>query len=924
MNLRTSLLDRIERARPRVVQVVADAGWGKSAFVRALAARIGPAAIVDAAGAPDRASLERSTLDALAQDRAPLAAASLLEAWRVPGPPALVAIEDVHAFTDGAVDLLRTLLRQAPEGRTLVLASRAPLPVALSRYAAPHEIVTIGAADLALSPEERRGIIAAAGADRGTTERAAALSRGWPIAVYLFARLAREGRLAAALDQLEDRAFEDLYAYIEDEIVTGLSHDDLALIALCAGSATVAEADVRGVFGEPGVGRMRRLIAEKLYVMSEDGCFRAPLLEAPLRKRHPGEISAMRRRCAKAREERGACVEAAEMWLDAGDAPRAVRALERAGSPLPGVQPSNAYLRVLLRTPLDELLRSRHPYVALLTSPRVAASPNALAEEARRICVALGDSGGENPRASAELAYGTLLFFASQIRRAEEVLEALHERTQGERIAPERAALLTATRAAVASLRGRTSDARALWDAAGLEDGEGRTVYEVQRFALRAGTALSSGRADTLVGDVRRQVALANASGDPIWIADMRAVECIFRERGSERWNVSSVLRALEEELLARSDPAEYHHIVRPMEVSPEWRSVLSCLVLMDTAYDQDDPVTASHVLDEAIAASDYIGRRHFQISARLLAAFVPGAPRRRLLDEARAIARDVQDPVTLASVEAVAQGRFGDALAFPGAASRLARGRFDVPDRALRVELVAARVTRAGTPMPLRAREFEVLAALALAHSPLARATLIARLWGEDADEEAAPALRTAIHRLRKQLGDPDAVTFVNGAYALGPSVTVDVRDMEATLAALRRLARLTERERDQLALIAARLALPLPDLYERWPWMAPHVLHIAELRRQAAMLLGERALEDGVPADAVAIADAALAAEPLDEPIAELAIRGLLAGGRRAEAVRRARRYAEELARDLGGEPASKLVRELAAGPGASRVAT
>ena len=82
--------------------------------------------------------------------------------------------------------------------------------------------------------------------------------------------------------------------------------------------------------------------------------------------------------------------------------------------------------------------------------------------------------------------------------------------------------------------------------------------------------------------------------------------------------------------------------------------------------------------------------------------------------------------------------------------------------------------------------------------------------------------------------------------------------------------------------------------------------------------MLLGEDALGGESPEEAVAVADGLLRIEPLDEPVVELAIRGLLAAGRRSEAVRRARRYADDLARELGGEPASELLRSLAADDG------
>jgi DNA-binding SARP family transcriptional activator len=339
-------------------------------------------------------------------------------------------------------------------------------------------------------------------------------------------------------------------------------------------------------------------------------------------------------------------------------------------------------------------------------------------------------------------------------------------------------------------------------------------------------------------------------------------------------------------------------------------------MYLADMAYEQNDPLTARRMLEAAVAGSDRIGGTHMQIVTRMLLAFIPGSSRARLFEEARRTAMEVQHPNTLASVEALAAGRYAEAVSFPFVARRVEIARFAIPAQALRVEILRARVTRGATTLPMRSREFEVLAALALARVPIPRTTLASRLWGEDEAEEAAPALRTAIHRLRKQVGDPNAVVFEGGAYRIGPFVTVDVHDIEAALAGFRRLKTLTDRERERLLDISVALAVDPPEAYDDWDWMAPHLAHVVELRHRAAMLLGEEALAGGSPDDAVAVADTVLRLDPFDEPLVELAVRALLAAGRRAEAVRRARRYADDLARELGGDPASQLLRTLAAG--------
>jgi DNA-binding SARP family transcriptional activator len=691
-------------------------------------------------------------------------------------------------------------------------------------------------------------------------------------------------------------------------------------LALCACARGITVEDVDAVLGPDGVARLDAF-AVRQFVLREGDVYHGGLIAAALTRGRPAEVAAMRARCAAARSARGDHCGAAELWLAAGDAPRAAAALDAVGPPQPGVAVSSRYLRLLLAIPLEALLATQHAYVVMLTSPGVAANSPPLYAQARALAERSG-ANDRNLRVSTLLALAVFAYQASELRRAEELLERLQAEHERELFAPERAAVLAATWAAVASLRGRTVDAAARWDEAQLDAADGSTIYELQRLTLRIGIALSAGESRRLIPDVRRHIAMARASGDPIWIADARVYEAaITRMTVDDDLTTEMVLNAIEREELTAADPAAFRHITRAAELPNDARNILSCLALIGMAYAQHDAATARRMLASAISGLDRMGRTHYQILARLIAARIPGESTARLYEEARTLAAQVQDPRTAASVEAFAAGRMDEVACYPYAVKLVRKARFGV-ESALRVEILRGRVVRRSEQIALRSREYELLAALALAGTPLARAALATRLWGEDAAEDAGPALRTAVHRLRKQLDDPSALVFENGAYALGPTVTVDVQDIEATLSALRQLPSLTERERDQLRAIARDLAVDPPDVYGAWRWIQPHLAHILELRHRVTVLLAEDALAAGTPDEAVSIADVLLRIEPLDEPVVELAARGLLAAGRRRDAIRRARRYADDLARDLGGEPVSELLRSLAAGPTMAQV--
>ena len=917
MNLRTTLLERIERARPRAIRVVADAGWGKSAFVRALATRAPGAIVVEARDAEGGDGFEGLALDALAAFGDAAAIGTLRELWVAAGIP-LFAVEDVHLLDDEDVDVVRMLLRALPVDCTIVLTSRTPLPFELSRYFAPHEIVTVGTEELALSEAEQRAVLGEDLDDR-TLQRALHVSHGWPIATYLFGRLAREGRLAALLDRLEDRAFDDLHAYVDNEILAAISPDDLDVLLLCSCTGTVRSEDLAAVLGVGAEARFARLATQRVFVGGEEGRCRAlPVVAASLLRARPQAVIAMAERCARARDERGDHNGAAMLWLANGSPERAVASLDRLGPPPAGAPIASRHLRLLLRLPLDAVLRSRYAFTALLTSPHICAAPYALEAQATAICDRLGgDASADRAfRVSARLALAVASMFASRLRRADDLLDLVEQERLIEPLEPERETMFVATRACVWSMRGRVADAAALWGSLPFEDGDGRTVFETHRLELQTGIALAAGEYARIAPLLTRFVALARDSGDPLAAAHARVLEAVLQRSSGARANADMVLAEVEREELTESDPDFYGHIVRPGELPPERRSRLSCMYLADMAYEQDDPLTARRMLESAVAGSDRIGGTHLQIVTRMLLAFVPGSSRARVIEEARRIAMEVQHPNTLASVEALAEGRYADAICLPFAARRVAAARFSVPAQTLHVEILRGRVSRGGVAVPMRSREFEVLAALALARVPVPRIALASRLWGEDEADDAAPALRTAIHRLRKQVGDPQAVTFESGAYRIGSLVTVDVIDIEASLAGFRRLKNLTERERERLLDISVALAVESPEFYDDWDWMAPHLVRIGELRHRAAMLLGEDVLASGSPDNALAVADTVLRLDPFDEPLVELAVRALLAAGRRTEAVRRARRYAHDLGRELGGDPSSQLLRTLAAG--------
>ena len=228
---RTSLLERVERVQPRITALIAPAGFGKTTFARQLLAGRTGAAICDATGILDDLDLARRVVPALAVEQ-PARTQTLtqrelmlgdggtsvaervnlaLESWKESAAGTTFVFENAEhiARNPSARDFFARLLTQRPEGRTIVICSRESLRVHLTRFAPPHEILTLRAEDLAFDRTELALLFQNYEAEPAFVSRIMQLSQGWPIAVFLLKRFANEGRIEQSLESLDDVAFEE-------------------------------------------------------------------------------------------------------------------------------------------------------------------------------------------------------------------------------------------------------------------------------------------------------------------------------------------------------------------------------------------------------------------------------------------------------------------------------------------------------------------------------------------------------------------------------------------------------------------------------------------------------------------------------------------------------------------------------------------
>ena len=197
------------------------------------------------------------------------------------------------------------------------------------------------------------------------------------------------------------------------------------------------------------------------------------------------------------------------------------------------------------------------------------------------------------------------------------------------------------------------------------------------------------------------------------------------------------------------------------------------------------------------------------------------------------------------------------------------------------------------------------LLAFLALHLQPLRRAHVAASLWLDSPEERAFASLRSALWRLQQAGGD---VIDVRGVQlALAPSVRVDYRDAACLSRAL--LDRAATDVHPAIAWGALTGEL-LPDWDE--DWVSVEREYHRHLSLQALEALSERMLAAGALPQALDVALAVFAREPLRETAHRLMIRVHIADGNSYEAIRQYQLY-ERLTLTRLGLPPSPQMREL-----------
>jgi len=210
----------------------------------------------------------------------------------------------------------------------------------------------------------------------------------------------------------------------------------------------------------------------------------------------------------------------------------------------------------------------------------------------------------------------------------------------------------------------------------------------------------------------------------------------------------------------------------------------------------------------------------------------------------------------------------------------------------------------RAGTSdVDVPPRSAMVLGYLAIRDRPVRRSVVADALWPALTERRALAGLRSAIYRLHQPAPGP-IVRTRGESLELVPWLHVDLRDaiiLARDLATTDRLPTSIERV---IGVLGREL---LPDWEQ--DWIEPEREHFRQLRLRALDALAERLITAGRHAEAVEVAQTALAIEPLSETAERALIEAFVDEGNEALAVREYETFRRRLWNDLRLRPSADL---------------
>ncbi len=934
MRLARPRLESLLAARaPKLLAAVATAGYAKSSVVRTYARTLGPSAVCDCRETRDVIDFAQRTAAALVAGDA-RAEARVAEQRIAAADDASAWIEYVSALWDrsyeqttyvfenledvvedsSAMDFFARLLARTPPQRTVALCSRRSPPMGLSRFAPPHEVLTLRENELAFDGSEIRAVFRDSAISARSIDRVAEITRGWPVAVLLFERLARAKRLNVAIEQAGTLDFSDLYDYLAQEALAALDPSQFGRLLAVASIPGVTGEEIALVLDDPDAPEALINAADGsafVYRLAEGSYEAHPLVRTMLRERYAPQCRDLLLLAAQ-RLESSDALRSAQLYQLAGDNDRAAGLLE-GKAVLFADELSPRFAEVVSGFDVPVLLRHPSIWSNALTTRSIAISQRQWLYEALAVRERLDE---RTPLETLVNVLTGLANILTNLGQHEDALAVLQKFSWGDDALPPRYhSVAQLMRAAIAVRRGQFKLAWEIWRAAEPQFENVITTRAVGLEEIVARVHHFDGARSEERATLDRSIALANEAGVAVvralalqeavfgaWFAGEDALVAQYaRElaraiapntsvgtevlRNAVRGDISLALR---EETFERFRFRHYAALIACGR-APRAERLRFADAALEAAKNADEPACAA-------------------VSAIALAECEPGI-RGEMIRLALQWAERTDSTALRASIEAYRNGSSNLGLLGP----MIERFRDEPAARRVRdtqapeISVFTGAVTIGATSIRLSPRERELLFYLALAQRACSRAELLETIWPESS-ERSPSVLRVYVSRIRTRMRDPQVITLLeSGEYQIATYVRVDLDDAENAVRTAGDGRTLDASTRVQLSRFAQTQTAPAS--IRAWEWFASYARHASELSRRAALLLAADAIDRGAPGEAREYADRLIAFDAYDEAAWEVLIRAALITGDTASAQRSYRKFSELLASELNAEPSTKL---------------
>jgi len=920
---RGRLIARVKHSAPRLLRLIAPAGYGKTTFVHQLRDGYSRFAICDCDGAQSVIELSRRVVSALSfalPDRADSLARQMvslkadepshwrdlaLRSWSANDVPAELVVfdnlEQLHEAADSQ-ELIARLLERTPPSRTVAFCSRIPVTIRVSRHLLPHLTLSIGVDDLAFDHSEFLAAFEGVTIAHDLLDRIEQMTRGWPLAVRLFRRLAVESGTSAILLEPGAIAFADLYDYLRDHVLALFEAHHITALLACTAIPDATETDVALALAKPTGAREALAGIMPFLARSEKGSFVPhPLIAQTLRERFPERCESILKGVADAHYAAANSLRAAQLYLSAGDTERAAKSLDVHDMFVVPTWPLE-FAEIVTKIPDEVAIR----YPALYSATSILRSPQLTPEEwavkAALVWEALPPDALPSTRASAFGAYAAALMNLGKLDAADDLLHAYDASRRMDDSAGAMCASLIRT--GLATWRGKFSgleqsradmspaiSASAGWHAQFLYE------FDARHHRCRGNWAEERRALEHALEFARR----SNMPTIPLWVLTYQAFggwlagdERYYEARLAElkRETYEGVAKGFSffadcADGRAESSSSGYER--------PEIRSY-AFLVAAAAATTQVDRVRWA---SQALSAAEASAQPFAQILAHVAVAEIEPAERFAHLKRAALLAERIESEPLRQAVTQL-RDRSGAPHMLETFANRFRRFDTRKPD-AVAIQILQGQAYRGGVRVELRKREFELLSVLALKGKPMSPDELLEMVWPEH--DESSSIVRVYAARLRSRLGN-GAIIRERDGYCNAIPVTVDLLEAEARCRGID-LRGVNEGTIGPLMHLLDELCRGAPAWLMKREWFAPYALRIEELRRDLGLSLARYRLASGDGRAALAVIAQLTSLDPCDEKARELAIRAYLAAGDALSALREYRVYSDALQHALGAEP-------------------